>query len=176
MGAPKYNEFWKFRSTHGRQKLFDSPELLWEEAVKYFQWCVDNPLIEIDYRGKDAVKVELPKMQAFTWSGLEYYLDINLRRYRDAMNDSPNSGGSHDDFVQVVSRINNVIYNQKFTGAAAGFLKESIIARDLGLTDKSEIRQLNVSQTEYIDVTYLSDETLNELNNAAEAKRLEGKS
>lgn len=173
MGAPKYNEFWKFRSKHGRNKLFDSPELLWEEAVKYFQWCVDNPLIEVDFRGKDAVEVYLPKMQAFTWAGLEYYLDMDLRRYRDALNGSLHSGGSHDDFVQVLVRINNVIYNQKFTGAAAGLLNPNIIARDLGLTDKSEVKQINI-QEEYVNYEMLSDEALKEISDASQTKRLEG--
>ena len=54
MGAPTGNEFWKLRSKHGRDKLFQSPELLWDAAEEYFQWSVDNPLIEIDYKGKDA--------------------------------------------------------------------------------------------------------------------------
>ena len=27
-------------------KLFNTPELLWEAACEYFEWCVDNPLLE----------------------------------------------------------------------------------------------------------------------------------
>jgi hypothetical protein len=35
--------------------------------------------------------------------------------------------------------IEDIIYNQKFEGAAAGLLKENIIARELGLKDQSDI-------------------------------------
>jgi hypothetical protein len=132
MAAPLGNEFWKLRSKHGRDKIFESPEMLWEAAEEYFQWCEDNPLMETDFRGKDAEKVMLPKMRAFTWSGLELFLDIeSLRWYKT----SP----AHKEFLQVITRIEQVMYTQKFTGAAAGFLNPNIIARDLGLRDSSEL-------------------------------------
>ena len=31
------------RSKHGRDKLFATPELLWDAACEYFQWCDENP-------------------------------------------------------------------------------------------------------------------------------------
>ncbi len=132
MPAPKGNEFWKLRATHGRDKIFEHPDHLWESACEYFEWCENNPLIEIDFRGKDADQVELPKMRSFTWEGLELFLDISsLREYK--------KNPEYKDFSQIITRIEKIIYNQKFTGAAAGFLNPNIIARDLGLKDKSEI-------------------------------------
>lgn len=132
MGAPSGNEFWKLRSKHGRDKIFENPEHLWEAACEYFQWCEQHPLIEIDFRGKDANEVELPKMRAFTWDGLELFIDIHsLRDYKTKQ--------EYKDFSQVITRIEKIIYNQKFTGAAAGFLNPNIIARDLGLADKREV-------------------------------------
>lgn len=131
MGAPVGNQFWMLRAKHGRDKLFSDPALLWESACEYFQWCEENQLIEIDFKGKDADRVELPKMRAFTWDGLELYLDIySLRDYK--------TNESYKDFSQVIIRIEKVIYNQKFTGAAAGFLNPNIIARDLGLSESSK--------------------------------------
>ena len=38
MAAPKGNQFWMLRSKHGRDKLFATPEALWEAACEYFQW------------------------------------------------------------------------------------------------------------------------------------------
>lgn len=133
MPAPKGNEFWKLRSKHGRDKLFASPELLWEAACEYFQWCEDNPLIEVDFKGKDAERVELPKMRALTIHGLCIYLGVNTKYFNDFRD------AGHEDFSEVLTRIMDIIYNQKFTGAAAGFLNPNIIARDLGLTDKKEL-------------------------------------
>jgi hypothetical protein len=122
------NEFWKRRTKHGRDKLFKDPETLWEAAQEYFQWCHDNPLIEIDFVGKDAQQVEKPKMRAFTWSGLEIYLDIDsLKHYK--------SDPNYSDFFPIITRIEKIMYTQKFEGAAAGFLNPNIIARDLRLFD-----------------------------------------
>lgn len=132
MAAPAGNQFWKLRTKHGRDKLFESPELLWEEASKYFNWCDENPLLETDFRGKDATAVSIPKMRAYTWEGLELYLDIHsLRDYKN--------NKEYKDFSQVITRIEKIIYSQKFTGAAAGFLNPNIIARDLGLKDASKV-------------------------------------
>jgi hypothetical protein len=132
MAAPKGNNFWQFRSKHGRDKLFQSPHILEEEANKYFQWCVENPLIEVDYVGKDAIEVYKPKMRAFTWAGLELYLNVDsLREYK--------TNPSYKEFSQVITRIEKIIYSQKFTGAAAGLLNPNIIARDLGLSDNKEV-------------------------------------
>ena len=128
MAAPLGNEFWKRRTKHGRDKLFSKPEVLWEAAQEYFQWCFDNPLIEIDFVGKDATQVQKPKIRAFTWSGLELYLDIDsLREY--------NSNPDYKEFSQIITRIEKIMYTQKFEGAAAGLLNPNIIARDLRLND-----------------------------------------
>lgn len=132
MAAPFGNQFWKLRSKHGRYKIFTSPDLLWEAACEYFEWCDQNPLIELDWVGKDGNEVEKPKMRAYTWQGLELYLDIDsLREYK--------TNEDYKEFSQVITRIERIIYTQKFTGAAAGFLNPNIIARDLGLSDKKEV-------------------------------------
>lgn len=128
MGGPKGNQFWKIRTKHGRDKLFSTPEILWEAAIEYFEWCDNNPLIEIDFAGKDANRVEKPKMRPYTIKGLCIYLDCNEKYLSDLSN----------DFSEVVTRIKDVIYTQKFSGAAAGFLNPNIIARDLGLKDNQD--------------------------------------
>lgn len=133
MAAEIGNRHWQLRSKHGRDKLFATPELLWGAASEYFEWCEDNPLIEVDFKGKDADRVELPKMRAFTIQGLCSYLDTNSAWFRQF------KGEKHEGFSTVLTRIEEVIYNQKFTGAAAGFLNPNIIARDLGLRDNQDV-------------------------------------
>ncbi len=143
MAAPKGSKFWQFRSKHGRDKLFKTPALLWTAACEYFDWCEANPLIEIDFKGKDAYKVEIPKMRAFTLKGLCMYLDTNEAYFRQFKDDEKKS------FSTVITRIEDVIYTQKFAGAAAGFLNPNIIARDLGLIDKSEVETSKVITVKY---------------------------
>ncbi len=130
MAAPKKNEFWKLRAVNaGPKKLFDSPETLWNSACEYFQYCVDNPLLAVEYAG--GKRVTVPKMRAFSWSGLELYLDINsFREYK--------TNEKYKKFFPVIAKIEKVMYTQKFEGAAAGFLNPAIIARDLGLSDRHE--------------------------------------
>jgi hypothetical protein len=133
MAAPLENQFWKFRSKHGRNKLFETPELMWEAACEYFEWCEANPLIEIDYRGKDAEKIELPKMRPFTLHGLCFYLNCNTSYFRNFKNQDR---AKAEDFSSVIANIEEVIYNQKFSGAATGFFNANLISRDLGLSEK----------------------------------------
>lgn len=135
MAAPKGNQFWTLRSSHGRDKLFADPEMLWEAACEYFEWCEENPLIEIDFKGKDAEEVRLPKMRAFTLEGLCLYLDCNTAYFRNFLNQKREDS---KDFSSVIVKIQETIRNQKYIGAAAGFLNPTIVARDLGLTDKIE--------------------------------------
>lgn len=140
MGAPKGNQFWKLRSKHGRDTLFESPEKMWEAACEYFQWCDDNPLLEIDFRGKDATQVTIPKMRAYTMQGLCLYLDCNTKYfYEFKTNLKDKSEEIRKGFSPVITRIEETVFNQKFSGAAAGFLNSNIIARDLGLTDNKNI-------------------------------------
>lgn len=147
MGAPKGNQFWKLRSKHGRDKLFATPELLWEAACEYFEWCEENPLLEeqliktkVDRDSESVDSYKCNKMRPFTLHGLCLYLDCNTMYFSQFAN---SLDGKTDqlskDFSFVVTRIRETIYNQKFSGAAAGFLNANIIARDLGLKDTTEL-------------------------------------
>lgn len=132
MSAPKGNQFWLARSTYGREKIFSTPEILWKAALEWFQWVEDNPLTEYkvsQYQG-EAVGMELPKMRAMTVDGLCIFLDITRSTWYEYR--------SLDDYSDIAGRIENVMKNQKFTGASADLLNANIIARDLGLKDLSE--------------------------------------
>ena len=131
MPAPQGNRFWEVRSSHGRKPIFDEPDVLWEAATEYFEWCEDNPLMESKLateNGKSIIQ-ELPKMRAMTESGLYMFIDICEATWTNYC--------SKDDFLVVTKAIKEIIRNQKFTGAAAGFLNANIIARDLGLKEAS---------------------------------------
>ena len=133
MSAPLGNKFWKARSKHGRDRLFESPAALWEACCEYFEWVEANPLYEMKAFAYQGVVVQEPvaKMRAMTIGGLCIFLDIDevtWRRWREV-----------EDFCTVVSRAEQIIYQQKFTGAAADLLNPNIIARDLGLADKQDV-------------------------------------
>lgn len=152
MPAPEGNRFWELRSKHGRDTLFADSNKLWEAACEYFIWCEEHPLIEIDYKGKDAIRVEMPKMRPFTMQGLCSYLGCNMAYFREF-----NTEGK-EDFSLIISRIKETVYNQKYTGAASGFLNPNIVMRDLGLVDKQQTESntnltVNISKQEAKDIS-----------------------
>lgn len=133
MAAPAGNEFWKLRSSHGRKPIFATPDDLEAACVEYFEWVEDNPLYEAQafaYQG--VVKIEpIAKMRAMTVAGLCIFLDISQEAFGDYR--------VREGFSEVTKRVDDIIRTQKFAGAAAGLLNANIIARDLGLADKSEL-------------------------------------
>lgn len=132
-GPPKGNQFWKARSSHGRKPIFANPEVLWDACVEYFEWVEANPLQSaelVTFQGAGTI-VDVPKMRAMTIDGLCIFLDIGFQTWKDYL--------ARDDFSEVVTRVEKIIRSQKFEGASAGLLNANIIARDLGLADKSEL-------------------------------------
>ena len=140
MPAPVGNQFWKARAKHGRDKIFSSPDILWESCLEYFQWCEDNPLQEekVFHTNGVITRADVGKMRAMTVSGLCIFLDIDQSTWDNYRNEE-----SYKDFFLIITRAEKVIRTQKFTGAAADMLNPNIIARDLGLSDKSELTGAN---------------------------------
>jgi len=181
-GHTKGNRFWMLRSKHGRDILFDSPSLLWEEACKYFDWCEKNPFYETEqikciirpFKNEKGVieanpnTIQLPKLRPFTLHGLCLFLDCNTKYFNDFEErikeryDEQSKG-----FSEVITRIREVIYCQKFSGAVAGFFNSNIIARDLGLIERTDITSLNESIKSEIDLSKLSTDTLKEIYSAS---------
>lgn len=133
MSAPAGNQFWKLRLKHGRDHKIATAQEIEENFEEYSTWAEENPLNEIDFRGKDATEVTLPKMRAMTKE--HFALSCGLSGW-DVLEEYKGRG---QDFKEVITRIEKYIYYQKFSGAAAGFLNPNIIARDLGLKDQSAI-------------------------------------
>ena len=133
MPAPKGNQFWKARSSHGANPKFKNGEELWSACQEYFQWVEDNPLKEekgFAFQGK-VTKETFSKMRAMTIDGLCIFLDIGTSTWFDY--------SKREGFSEVTTRADRVIRSQKFAGAAADLLNPNIIARDLGLSDKQEL-------------------------------------
>lgn len=134
MAAPKGNRFWEARSSHGRNPIFSSPDDLWAACCEYFEWVEANPLWEskaFAYQGTITI-AELPKMRAMTITGLCIFLDIDDKTWANYK--------AREDFFGVISVVEKTIFAQKFEGAATDLLNANIIARDLGLSDKQDVK------------------------------------
>jgi hypothetical protein len=128
------NRFWAARSSAGPAPLFASSEDLWGACVEYFEWAAANPLYEdslVTFQGS-ARHEPMARMQAMTIRGLCLFLDIEDRTWELWRKDRP-------DLAQALRRAEAVIYHQKFSGAAAGLLNPSIVARELALVDRTDL-------------------------------------
>lgn len=144
MAFEKGNKIWQLADpeTVGRPRIFETPEELWIKAKEYFKYVDDNPILKSDFKGKDAEMVHYDLQRPYTWQGLYVFLGVcNLERYKD-----------NDVFVNILTHIGNIIYNQKFDGASVGIFNQAIIARDLGLIDKSE-SNVKVKVNQYEEMT-----------------------
>ena len=130
MGAPTENEFWRLRKDLSETGKKLTPDEVIEKAQEYIDYCRNNPLLELDYRGKDIKEVELPRMRAMTIEGLCHWIGIVKKTWDNWKSDNK--------YLHILTHVEQLFYIQKFEGAAAGMLKENLIARELGLKDKSE--------------------------------------
>lgn len=115
----------------GCPPAFETPEDMWSKALEYFEWCDSNPIDEtklFSFQG-EVTSGKAPHIRAMTQAGLCAFLNIGVSTWHDYK--------KKDEFSEVTSLIESVMYEQKFSGAAAGMLNANIIARDLGLVDKS---------------------------------------
>jgi hypothetical protein len=130
MPAPKGNSFWKIRTKHGRDKEFTTAQALWKASCTYFDWCDKNPLKE-EKVFSTGYRTSVKLRRAYTIKGLCFHLNISERTWNDYQ--------KREDFLRVTEQIEQVIYAQKYEGAAAGQFNANIIARDLGLVDKKDM-------------------------------------
>lgn len=107
-----------------------TPEDLWMKAIEYFRWSEDNPLKEekVFSSGK---KVSINKMRAMSITGFCVFANLSKTQFEQYSND--------EKYSETVLRIKDIIYMQKFEGAAAGLLETTFVAREMGLRDQTDI-------------------------------------
>lgn len=127
MKFQKGNQLWKLAQS-GRPPKYDNPDQLWEDVCRYFQWADDNPILKTDFKGKEVETVQYDLQRPYTWRGLYAFLRVkDLEHYK-----------TKSEFSEILAHIDNIIFSNKFDGAAVGIFNHSIIARDLGLVDKQD--------------------------------------
>ncbi len=115
----------------GRKRKYESSQALWEACVAYFEWVEANPVIEeklVQHRGKCIAKnVNHPR--PMTIQGLCAHLGISDETWNTYRKKN------YQDDCELVEQI---MYEQKLSGASAGLMSTQLMARYLGLTDKTE--------------------------------------
>ena len=133
MAAPIGNQFWKLAPKTGRKLLYETPELLMADCMEYFeQTAARTDWNKQQFVGKDGRAEEIKVHPPFTKTGLCVFLGCTMETLNGY---KPRS----KEFLSVLTRVEEIIYNQKYEGAATGHYQQNIIARDLGLVDKKEM-------------------------------------
>lgn len=134
MKFQKGNQLWKLADPFkNKGRRFETPKDLWNEAVKYFEWCEENDFtsLETTTTAKGKFTKEVNHKRPFTWQGLFVFLNVSdLKNYQ-----------KNNEFSPILTRIRNIMYEQKFAGASNGIFNAGIIAKELGLVEKKEIKQ-----------------------------------
>lgn len=150
----KGNNFWEYRKKHGKEKKY-TPSELWEGFLAYMQWVADNPWLQNQVLQKVGQIIKVPTERPMTILGFCLHIDIARQTFENYEKES--------DYLDIITRIRDTIYTQKFEGAAVGAFNANIIARELGLADKQQTEHSGVIATATIDTSKLSDKTINEL-------------
>ena len=129
--APKGNAFWKLRSKHGRDKIFETPRILEEAIDEYFEETSDRKWSRKDWVGKDAEPVLREFDTPFTLSGLCVFLgidDATWALYR-----------KREDFIGVITRAEQIIKTHQIEGGMIGHFNSNLTARLNNLKEQTDI-------------------------------------
>lgn len=164
------NRFWEKRSRHGVRPTFpqgeEGAQKLLEACTDYFTWAEDTPLMEeklFSFEGMVTTH-DTPRLQALTILGLCIFIDVSSSTWREWRTTRP-------DLAAVITWAEEVIRQQKFVAAAAGFLNANIISRDLGLADKTEISGPGGGPVESINGEMTAEQAADLYAQTREAKR-----
>jgi hypothetical protein len=144
MGAPKGNKFAFGSTTNGKPKLWDTPEKFQDAIDEYFAWCDSNPLISIEYNGKEPTECAIPTQRPYTIEGLALRLGTGRRTL---LNYAKAEG--YEDYFHIITHAKRKIIDQQITFGLAGTYSHNvlrmILINNTEYKDKSEQNQ-NVNQ------------------------------
>lgn len=141
-----------------RKKAFTSPENLILAAVDYFDWCDKHPfeiiekgmgqstriVAKLDKKGSPSYKdntICLPRMRPYTMKGVCLHIGVSENYLRDLKNRLKKDDPQYQGFMEAINFIEDAVYDQQYSGSAAGLLKENIVMAYLKL--KTQIETIN---------------------------------
>lgn len=122
----------------GKNKYIETPEKLWELFEEYKNTIelieVQVPHVKL---GVVSMNIKAPMtMEGFKTFG--HQKDYTIDHY------VKNSDKAYDEYCPIVTRIKDEIYSHNFNRAALGVFKENLIAKQLGMVDKTENKNENI--------------------------------
>ena len=118
-------------------KIIETPEELWSMFQEYLN-SLEVLEMEVPHVKLGTVIIhtqEPPTMEGFKYFGSNYF-EIKGKDSITLSNYIENRTNNYDDYYVIVTRIKDYIYKHNFSRAAVGIYKESLIAKQLGLSEK----------------------------------------
>lgn len=139
-------ELWEVSKGPGQPPKFSSPQEMWDRAVEYFKWCGQHQLVEekIGFFQGEPTSGFVGHKRPMTQKGLCIFLGVTVSTWHNYKKNT--------EYLEVIEAIEDIMFEQKFAGAAVGLFNANIIARDLGLTDKQEIKMDNAQVTPWDEI------------------------
>jgi hypothetical protein len=139
MAAPKGNQYWKLAHDWKKPKRYKPDDLLLK-AKEYAEWMEKHPLYELKVFGT-GIRIKVPKMRAMTIQGFCLFCNMASSTWYEYEKDKA--------YSQIITRVKDLFFAQKFEGAAAEFFNANIIARELGLKERTDLttddEKINIS-------------------------------
>lgn len=142
----------------GKNKYIETPERLWELFEEYVLHERNNPMFKREYVGKDGIEKNTPLETPITFEGFECYLS-DMGVIEDLSHYAANSNGAYDNYCTIITRIRKNCYVHNLKGAAVGLFNANLIARKLGLTEKTD--NTNRSEVKILNIDPLDDSSDN---------------
>lgn len=164
----------------GKPKKLRSPLHLLRLAYEYFDKMDRSPWMKAEAikSGPTAgMLVEVPTQRPYLLAGLERHVwqECGLVKLEDYRN---NSNGGYDAYSDVIHMIEQIMYDQKVTGAVSGFFNATLTASLCAIPSASKIEVNGGLKHEHsgsvkIDMSKLSDAALEEISKQADAGKPE---
>jgi hypothetical protein len=118
-------------------KNIETPDRMWDLFCEYRKQKKADPIIEVDFAGKDAIEVHKPHQRPLTLEGFSSWLfeqgvTGNVHDYFG------NSKSLYGDYSDICRAIKEIIRTDQIEGGMAGVYNASITQRLNGLKEQTD--------------------------------------
>ena len=131
----------------GRPKKIKDEATLYKWFEQYREYSNNNPILKMDFKGRNADKVFYELERPLTWTAFKTWLHhnhgiTNIDQYK------ANKNNVYAEYSSILEVIGAEIFEHQYAGACVGIFNQGIIARKLGLAEKTENKtEVNLKET-----------------------------
>lgn len=123
----------------GKKKYIETPKLLMDYFYQYCDFVHKTPLFENVFHQRSGEVMQVPRQRPLTWIGFENWL-YNQKIICDLSKYEQNDREAYTNYLPTIARIKDMIYQNKFDGAAVNLFNPSFIGKDIGLIEKTDVK------------------------------------